>query len=88
MTDMAVRELTLIPALKTGRWDADRLAHTLDEDVLPSECPFGGASAQWVWEALRELQIQYQEREPGWANVPGEFELLARALHALLVLGA
>ena len=81
----AVRALTLIPALKRGEWSA-RLAHTLDEDVLPSECPFGGPSAEWVWAGLRELQREYQDREPGWEEVPREFERLARGLYALLAL--
>jgi len=80
----AVREVTLVPALKTGTWSARRHAHTLDEDLLPEECPFGGPSAQWVWEGLRDLQAEYRDREPGWADVPGEFERLARGLHALL----
>lgn len=83
MSATRVREVTLIRALKTGTWDV-RLVHTLDEDVLPSECPFGGPSARWVWEGLRELQIEYRERGPGWQDVPGEFERLARGLHALL----
>ena len=81
------RELTLVRALREGRWE-EGLAHTLDEDVLPAECPFGGSSAQWVWAGLRELQVEYRDREPGWRDVPGEFERLARGLHALLALGA
>ena len=88
MTATRVRELTLIPALKAGCWDARSLAHTLDEDVLPSDCPFGGSSARWVWDGLRDLQIEYRERGPGWTDVPGEFERLARGLHALLAIGA
>ena len=62
--------------------------HTFCGDVLPAECPFGGSSAQWVWAGLRELQVEYRDREPGWRDVPGEFERLARGLHALLALGA
>ena len=87
MSATRVREVTLIRALKTGTWDV-RLAHTLDEDVLPSECPFGGQSARWVWGGLRDLQVEYRERGPGWQDVPGEFERLARGLHALLAIGA
>ena len=87
MSATRVREVTLIRALKTGTWDVS-LVHTLDEDVLPSECPIGGQSARWVWDGLRDLQVEYRERGPGWQDVPGEFERLARGLHALLAIGA
>ena len=64
------------------------MAHLLDEDLLPPDCPVGGVSAQRVWDALRELQYAYQEREPGWETVPPRFEYLARGLHAVVLVGA
>jgi hypothetical protein len=80
--------LTLIRALRVGRWDAGRMAHQLDGDLLPEECPVGGVSARRVWEGLRELQLAYQERDPGWREIPLQFERLARALHSLVAIGA
>jgi hypothetical protein len=84
----AERPLTLIRALKTGRWEAGRMAQQLDGDLLPEDCPVGGTSARRVWAWLRELQLAYQERDPGWREIPLEFERLARALHSLAVIGA
>ena len=81
------RPTTLVRALKTGTWDAARMTHHLDEDLLP-DCPFGGRSARRVWDGLRELQFSYQERHVGWRDVPAEFERLARALPTLIALGA
>lgn len=81
------RATTLIGALKAGTWDAGRMRHQLDEDLLP-DCPFSGASARYVWEGLRELQFAYQERHAGWREIPAEFERLARALPTLVALGA
>lgn len=80
--------MTLIKALKAGCWDARRMAHQLDGELLPDDCPLGGISAGRVWEGLRELQLAYQERDPGWREIPHEFERLARALHSLVALGA
>ena len=79
--------MSLVRALKTGSWDAARMTYQLDEDLLP-ECPFPGASARYVWEDLRELQLAYQERHAGWRDIPVEFERLARALPTLVALGA
>jgi hypothetical protein len=80
--------MTMIRALKLGRWEAGPMAHQLDGDLLPDECPFDGISSRRVWEGLRELQLAYQERDPGWRTVPLEFERLARALHSLVAIGA
>lgn len=74
-------------ALKDGTWDASRMSHQLDDDLLP-DCPFPGPSAAYVWEGLRELQFAYQERHGGWRDIPAEFERLARALPSLVALGA
>jgi hypothetical protein len=85
---LAAPELTLLRALKQGCWSAERMAFQLDEDPLPPECPYGGVSARRVWEDLRELQLAYQERDPGWRELPREFERLVHALHALVAVGA
>lgn len=77
------RPLTLVRALKEGGWDAARMADQLDEDLLP-DCPFPGASARYVWDDLRELQLAYQDRDDGWRDVPAQFERLARALPTLV----
>jgi hypothetical protein len=82
------RPLTLIRALKSGRWEAALMAQQLDGDLLPEDSPVGGTSACRVWEWLRELQLAYQERDPGWREIPLEFERLARALHSLVAIGA
>jgi hypothetical protein len=82
------RPLTLIRALKLGCWDAAGMAHQLDGDLLPDECPLGGISSRRVWEGLRDLQFAYQERDPGWREIPREFERLAVALHSLATIGA
>ena len=87
MATANARPTTLMRALKAGAWDASRMSHQLDEDLLP-ECPFGGVSAAYVWEGLRELQFAYQERHAGWRGIPAEFERLARALPTLVALGA
>ena len=63
------------------------MAHLLDEDLLPPDCPVGGASAQRVWDGLRELQYADEEREPGWATIPHQFEYVARGLHAVVLVG-
>ena len=83
----ATRPPTLVRALKEGSWEAARMRSQLDEDILP-DCPFPGVSARYVWEGLRELQFAYQERDPGWRDVPAEFERLARALPTVVALGA
>ena len=75
------RPLTLVTALKAGAWEATSMRSQLDEDLLP-ECPFGGLAAGEVWEELRDLQLAYQDRHPGWQGVPAQFERLARALPA------
>jgi hypothetical protein len=85
---MRERPATLVRALKAGSWEAGRMAHQLDGELLPEDCPYPGISARRVWEDLRELQLAYQEREPGWQRLPTEFEWLARALHSLAALGA
>jgi hypothetical protein len=82
------RPLTLIRALKLGSWNAAGMAHQLDGDLLPDECPFDGISSRRVWEGLRELQFAYQERDPGWREIPRQFERLAVALHSLAAIGA
>ena len=79
--------MTLVRALKAGRWQAASMTSQLDEDLLP-DCPFGGRSAAYVWDGLRELQLAYQERHAGWREIPAEFERLARALPTLAALGA
>ena len=61
------------------------MTYQLDEDLLPG-CPFPGPSARYVWENLRELQLAYHERDPGWRHIPAEFERLARALPTLVEL--
>jgi hypothetical protein len=81
------RPMPLVRGLKTGTWEAARMSDQLDEDLLP-ECPFPGVSARRVWDALRELQLSYQERDAGWRDVPAEFERVARALPTLVALGA
>lgn len=63
------------------------MANQLDEDLLPA-CPFPGASARYVWENLRELQLAYQDRHAGWRNIPAQFERLARALPTVVALEA
>ncbi|MGH3031859.1 MAG: hypothetical protein ACRDNE_14080 [Gaiellaceae bacterium] len=80
--------MTLIRALKLGCWEAAGMAHQLDGDLLPDECPFGGLSSSRVWEGLLDLQFAYQERDAGWREIPREFERLARALPSLVALGA
>jgi hypothetical protein len=82
------RPMTMIRALKLGRWEAGSMAHQLDGELLPEECPCAGVSSRRVWEGLRELQLSYQERDPGWRTIPLEFERLARALHSLVTIGA
>ena len=82
------RPLTLIRALKLGSWNAAAMAHQLDGDLLPDVCPFDGVSSRRVWEGLRELQFAYQERDPGWREIPRQFERLAVALHSLATIGA
>ena len=82
------RPLTLIRALKLGSWNAAGMAHQLDGDLLPDVCPFDGVSSRRVWEGLRELQFAYQERDPGWREIPRQFERLAVALHSLATIGA
>ena len=85
MSCRARRPLTLVRALKAGRWDAVSMSSQLDEDLLP-ECPFPGPSARYVWDNLRELQLAYQDRDPGWRDIPSEFERLARALPTVVAL--
>ncbi len=86
--EVGARRMTLVRALKLGCWEAGSMAHQLDGDLLPDECPFDGVSSRRVWEGLRELQFAYQERDPGWCGIPREFERLARALPSLVALGA
>jgi hypothetical protein len=81
------RPLTLTRALKEGSWEAG-MAHQLDGDLLSEDCAYPGLSARRVWDELREVQLAYQNREPGWERLPAEFEWLARALHSLAALGA
>ena len=81
------RPPTLVRALKAGSWEA-AMADQLDGELLPEDCPYAGASSCRVWDDLRELQLAYQNREPGWERVPAEFEWLARALASLAALGA
>jgi hypothetical protein len=81
------RLLTLTRALKDGSWEA-AMAHQLDGDLLSEDCPYPGASSRRVWDDLRELQLAYQNRDPGWERIPAEFEWLARALASLAALGA
>lgn len=80
--------MTLLRALKLGCWEAGSMAHQLDDDLLPDDCPFEGVSSRRVWEGLRDLQFAYQERDPGWREIPREFERLARALDRLVAIGA
>ncbi|HEU4449571.1 MAG TPA: hypothetical protein VFR63_06280 [Gaiellaceae bacterium] len=82
------RPPALTTALKAGSWEAASMAHQLDGDLLPEDCPCPGPSARRVWSELRELQLAYQEREPGWERMPAQFEWLARALASLAALGA
>ena len=81
------RPLTLTRALKQGSWEAG-MAHQLDGELLSEDCPYPGPSTCRVWEDLRELQLAYQNRDPGWERLPAEFEWLARALASLAALGA
>jgi hypothetical protein len=81
------RPLTLTRALKQGSWEAG-MAHQLDGELLSEDCPYPGPSARRVWDDLRELQLAYQNRDPGWERLPAEFEWLARALASLAALGA
>jgi hypothetical protein len=81
------RPLTLMRALKDGSWVAG-MAHQLDGDLLPEDCPYPGVSSCRVWDELRELQLAYQSRERGWEGIPPQFEWLARALASLAALGA
>jgi hypothetical protein len=81
------RQLTLTRALKDGSWEAG-MAHQLDGDLLSEDCPYPGPSSRRVWDDLRELQLAYQNRDPGWERIPAEFEWLARALASLAALGA
>jgi hypothetical protein len=81
------RPLTLTRALKEGSWTA-ALAQQLDGDLLSEECPYPGPSSCRVWDELREVQLAYQNREPGWERIPAEFEWLGRALASLAALGA
>jgi hypothetical protein len=41
-----------------------------------------------VSEWLRDLQLAYQERDPGWREIQLDFERLARALQCLVAVGA
>lgn len=77
----------MLRALKAGSWEA-AMVDQLDSELLPEDCPYPGPSSRRVWEELRELQLAYQNREPGWQRLPGEFEWLARALASLAALGA
>ena len=86
-TRMRARPLTLTRALREGSWEAG-MSHQLDDELLPEDCPYPGPSSRRVWEYLRELQLAYQNREPGWERIPAEFEWLARALASLAALGA
>jgi hypothetical protein len=86
-TRVRERPLTLTRALKEGSWEAG-MAHQLDGELLSEDCPYPGPSARRVWEDLRELQLAYQNRDPGWQHLPAEFEWLARALASLAALGA
>jgi len=81
------RPLTLTRALKQGAWEAG-MADQLDGELLSDDCPYPGPSTRRVWEDLRELQLAYQNRDPGWDRLPAEFEWLARALASLAALGA
>lgn len=81
------RPPSLVRALKAGCWEAS-MGDQLDGELLPEDCPYPGPSSRRVWEELRELQLAYQNREPGWKRLPGEFEWLARALASLAALGA
>ncbi len=86
-TRVRERPLTLRRALKEGSWEAS-MAHQLDGELLSEDCPYPGPSARRVWDDLRELQLAYQNRDPGWQRLPAEFEWLARALASLAALGA
>ena len=86
-TRLRERPLTLTRALKEGSWEAG-MAHQLDGDLLAEDCPYPGPSSRRVWDDLRELQLAYQNRDPGWERIPAEFEWLARALASLAALGA
>lgn len=85
---MRERPLTLTRALKAGTWEAGHMADQLDGELLAEDCPYPGPSAHRVWGDLRELQLAYQNRDPGWQRLPAEFEWLGRALHSLARLGA
>ena len=87
VTRVRERPLTLTRALKEGSWEAG-MAHQLDDDLLPEDYPYPGPSARRVWDDLRELQLAYQNRDPGWQRLPAEFEWLGRALASLAALGA
>jgi hypothetical protein len=81
------RPLTLTRALMQGAWEVG-MAHQLDGELLSEDCPYPGPSAGRVWDDLRELQLAYQNRDPGWERLAAEFEWLARALASLAALGA
>jgi hypothetical protein len=81
------RPTTLLRAVKDGSWDAS-MAGQLDGELLPEDCLYPGPSARRVWEELRDVQLAYQNRDPGWQTLPTEFEWLARALASLAALGA
>jgi len=87
VTGVRERPLTLTRALKEGSWE-EGMAHQLDGELLSEDCPLPGPSSRRVWEDLRELQLAYQNRDPGWQRLPAEFEWLARALASLAALGA
>ena len=86
MVAAAARPTTLVTALKAGAWEAARMTHQLDEDLLPPDCPFPGELARCVWDCLRELQLAYQDRHTGWRQIPARFERLARALATVVAL--
>ena len=81
------RPMTLVKALKAGRWSAAQTAHQLDDEPAP-DCSLPCVSTSYVWDSLRELQLAYQERYGGQAGDPCEFERLARVLPVLAAIGA
>ena len=65
---------SLLELIESGGFKPDRHAHLLEGELLPAESPFADGEQQW--QALRDLQLAFQQDDPSVAFSPATIRLL------------